>query len=156
MPRVSDRRRKPRRRAIAETETTWVKLEGLPGTPNEVLAKIVDASEVAIGVELSVALEENTYVIVNGHAGGPTSDGKIRARVVRCIALPGGGFSAGLIYEEGSESDRPTGYSEPIVDYYEVLQISPNAHVETIHRVYRLLAQHFHPDNKDTGDWKIK
>ena len=38
------------------------------------------------------------------------------------------------------------------VDYYEVLQISPNAHPETIHRVYRLLAQHYHPDNKDTGD----
>jgi curved DNA-binding protein CbpA len=37
-------------------------------------------------------------------------------------------------------------------DYYEVLQISPNAHFETIHRVYRLLAQHYHPDNKDTGD----
>ncbi len=38
------------------------------------------------------------------------------------------------------------------IDYYEVLQISPNAHRETIHRVYRLLAQHYHPDNKETGD----
>lgn len=38
------------------------------------------------------------------------------------------------------------------VDYYEILQISPNAHTETIHRVYRLLAQHYHPDNKETGD----
>jgi curved DNA-binding protein CbpA len=38
------------------------------------------------------------------------------------------------------------------VDYYEVLQISPNAHPETVHRVYRLLAQRFHPDNKETGD----
>ena len=37
-------------------------------------------------------------------------------------------------------------------DYYEILQISPNAHTETIHRVYRLLAQHYHPDNKETGD----
>ena len=38
------------------------------------------------------------------------------------------------------------------VDYYEVLQISPNADPETVHRVYRLLAQRFHPDNQDTGD----
>jgi curved DNA-binding protein CbpA len=37
-------------------------------------------------------------------------------------------------------------------DYYEILQISPNAHVETIHRVYRLLAVHYHPDNAETGD----
>jgi curved DNA-binding protein len=38
------------------------------------------------------------------------------------------------------------------LDYYEVLQISPNAEPETIHRVYRLLAQQVHPDNRETGD----
>jgi curved DNA-binding protein CbpA len=37
------------------------------------------------------------------------------------------------------------------VDYYEALQISPNAEPEMIHRVYRLLAQRFHPDNKESG-----
>ena len=38
------------------------------------------------------------------------------------------------------------------IDYYEVLQISPNAEPETIQRVYRLLAQRYHPDNQDTGN----
>ena len=38
------------------------------------------------------------------------------------------------------------------VDYYETLQISPNADAETIQRVFRLLAQRFHPDNQDTGN----
>jgi curved DNA-binding protein CbpA len=38
------------------------------------------------------------------------------------------------------------------VDHYETLQISANAEPETIHRVYRLLAQRFHPDNADTGN----
>jgi curved DNA-binding protein CbpA len=37
-------------------------------------------------------------------------------------------------------------------DLYEVLQISTNAEPETVHRVYRLLAQRFHPDNQETGD----
>jgi curved DNA-binding protein CbpA len=37
-------------------------------------------------------------------------------------------------------------------DYYELMQISPNAEPETIHRVYRLLAQRYHPDNGQTGD----
>jgi curved DNA-binding protein CbpA len=37
------------------------------------------------------------------------------------------------------------------VDYYEALQISVNAEPETVHRVYRLFAQRFHPDNKETG-----
>ncbi len=37
-------------------------------------------------------------------------------------------------------------------DYYELLQISPNAEPETIHRVYRLFAQRVHPDNTETGN----
>ena len=37
-------------------------------------------------------------------------------------------------------------------DWYELLQISPNAEPETIHRVYRLLARRFHPDNGQTGN----
>jgi len=38
------------------------------------------------------------------------------------------------------------------VDYYELMQISPNAERETIQRVYRMLAARFHPDNPQTGD----
>ncbi len=38
------------------------------------------------------------------------------------------------------------------VDYYETLQISPNADQETVHRVYRVQAQRFHPDNQDSGN----
>jgi curved DNA-binding protein CbpA len=37
-------------------------------------------------------------------------------------------------------------------DYYEDLQVSSSAEPETIHRVYRLLAQQFHPDNVQTGN----
>lgn len=39
-----------------------------------------------------------------------------------------------------------------MIDYYEFLQISHNADVETIHRVYRYLAARFHPDNPKTGN----
>lgn len=38
------------------------------------------------------------------------------------------------------------------VDFYELLQISPNAEPETIQRVYKMLAQRYHPDNPETGD----
>lgn len=38
------------------------------------------------------------------------------------------------------------------IDHYEVLQVSVNAEPDTIQRVYRLLAQRFHPDNKDSGN----
>jgi curved DNA-binding protein CbpA len=38
------------------------------------------------------------------------------------------------------------------VDFYELLQVSPNAEADTIQRVFRLLAQRFHPDNKESGN----
>jgi curved DNA-binding protein len=38
------------------------------------------------------------------------------------------------------------------IDYYELLQISPNAEGETITRVFKMLATRFHPDNTETGD----
>jgi curved DNA-binding protein CbpA len=42
--------------------------------------------------------------------------------------------------------------TDQALDYYEILQISANAEPETVHRVYRLLAQRFHPDNAETGN----
>ena len=39
-----------------------------------------------------------------------------------------------------------------IPDYYEFLEISPQATQETIHRVYRYLASRYHPDHATTGD----
>ena len=41
---------------------------------------------------------------------------------------------------------------DSFIDCYEVLQVSPNADLETIERVYRLLAKRYHPDNPQTGD----
>ena len=36
------------------------------------------------------------------------------------------------------------------IDYYETLEISPNANAETIDRIFRYFAQRYHPDNQDT------
>jgi len=41
---------------------------------------------------------------------------------------------------------------DQFVDYYELLQVSSNADPEMVHRVYRLLAQRYHPDNNETGN----
>lgn len=37
-------------------------------------------------------------------------------------------------------------------DYYEMLQVSDSAEPETVNRVYRMLAQRYHPDNRETGN----
>jgi len=38
------------------------------------------------------------------------------------------------------------------VDYYESLELSPNANSGTLERMFRYLARRYHPDNLDTGD----
>jgi curved DNA-binding protein len=53
---------------------------------------------------------------------------------------------------QGGGADNDCMAEEESLDYYEVLQVSPSAEPDTIHRIYRLLAQRFHPDNSETGD----
>src|SRR5207302_10717620 len=38
------------------------------------------------------------------------------------------------------------------IDYYELLQIGPNAELETIQRICKMLAVRYHPDNRETGN----
>ncbi len=38
------------------------------------------------------------------------------------------------------------------IDYYDLLQLSPNADTDTIERVFRHFAKKLHPDNKESGD----
>jgi curved DNA-binding protein CbpA len=37
-------------------------------------------------------------------------------------------------------------------DYFELLLVSRGAELESIHSVYRMLAQRYHPDNQETGN----
>jgi curved DNA-binding protein CbpA len=42
--------------------------------------------------------------------------------------------------------------STDFIDLYEILEISPNANSGTLERMFRYLAQRYHPDNPETGD----
>ena len=42
--------------------------------------------------------------------------------------------------------------AEHPINYYDLLQINPRAELENIERVYRILANRYHPDNQQTGD----
>ena len=42
--------------------------------------------------------------------------------------------------------------NDEFIDFYELMQISPNAEAETIQRVFKMLAARHHPDNPETGD----
>ena len=79
---------------------------------------------------------------------------KKSARVVYCRQHEEAAYRAGCVFEEpGKETRDGSGSAAHVfVDYYEVLQVSPNASPETIQRVYRMMAQTHHPDNPDTGN----
>ena len=62
------------------------------------------------------------------------------------------GFARSSPFWDTAQQGRSRQEGEEQVDYYEVLQISPNTEMETIHRVFRILAARYHPDNPESGD----
>jgi curved DNA-binding protein CbpA len=50
---------------------------------------------------------------------------------------------------------QPTATTDDFQDLYEILQVSPTAENDTIQRVFRLLAQRYHPDNAETGNENV-
>lgn len=73
-----------------------------------------------------------------------------RATVRNC-SRRGAGYLVGLEFSEETKRTLQLPLVDS-VDFYEVLQVSQNAEPETIHRVYRIMAARFHPDNPQTGD----
>lgn len=153
MSEVSERRRKPRHKPGRAGEPVWVVLENVPGAAHEVRARLLDHSDLGIGIEAEIRLEPNALLTVSGPVGPNGGHAKARARVVDCRAVQGM-YRAGLRFEQTFENGTgaAAATADAVPDYYEVLQISPNADPDMIHRVYRLLAQRYHPDNKETGD----
>lgn len=147
MPQVSERRRKPRAKAATEEAVVGVKLRnGLSST--EVPSKVIDVSDGGMRVETSVPLEVNTFVMLSGLNGA--GQGKMYARIVRCTFASEGRYTVGMVFDEAEPVQHKV--VEAVADYYEVLQVHPKADPETIHRVYRLLAQRYHPDNTESGN----
>jgi len=122
-------------------------------------AQLVDVSDWGIGVESDAPMIAGSKLYVWGEALPAATDRKTKrkATVIHCRSAGAGLYRIGCAFENAPPASPGLG-PEPeaeadssFVDYYETLQISPNADSETIHRVYRLMAQRFHPDNPDTG-----
>jgi len=113
---------------------------------NMMAAKLLDFSEDYMSVEIESQLAEESLVEIVGDieraGGGQPLDRQGFVR--RCEATGNGRFVAALYLRVET--------SKAIPDYYEFLQISPNAEPATISRVYRFLASRFHPDIPETGD----
>jgi DnaJ domain/PilZ domain len=151
----AERRRCPRRKRFQAQQPVKVRLD-CGGSSEEWDAHVSDVSEAGLGIELPVPLPVCAMVRVTGMLDTGITKKPLQARtarVTRCEEI-GGGYGVGLVFADGNERPQPAQatVSEPAPDYYDVMQLSPKADPDTIHRVYRLLAQRHHPDNQETGD----
>ena len=146
MPHNTERRKRPRQRNNGHAAGIWITLRNAGSAPADIRAHVLDVSDGGIHIETPVAIEKYAEVLLDGSVIG--ADGKISARVVRCSPAGNGRYSIGLMYGNGEAPKKV----EAVPDYYEALQVHAKADPETIHRVYRLLAQRFHPDNAETGN----
>lgn len=115
-----------------------------------------DVSDGGLGIESDSPLESGSVVLITGIIAKGLSQKRLDralAKVIRCKAVNGTHYSIGLAF--APEADDPSPHSpapDGKPDYYDILQLSPKADPDTIHRVYRLLAQRYHPDNHETGN----
>jgi hypothetical protein len=98
-------------------------------------------------VESAVSIESGTQVCAD-----IPSYGSVIEAVVRYCVPDGTFFRIGVQFSGPGDSNAPQDTVKTELDYYEILQLSPKADLETIHRVYRIMAARFHPDNPDSGD----
>ena len=164
-----DQRRRAPRRSVSVPSVIRVELRDGMGNPRNITADLMDWSDSGISISLMAPIKPGTIIHVRGKLGDERTEISRRAAITWCQEEPKGGFRVGIEFLDG-KAEREQAHDEAESkqnqnqnhsnlspqfqqqDYYEVMQLSPNADTETLHRVYRLLAQRFHPDNADTGN----
>jgi curved DNA-binding protein len=146
---MSERRRSPRRKPLRTQPP--VKLQ-IDGSPQELAGQVSDANDSGLSIEIDVPVKLGTPVRVTGDLLIGLSRANLKARpatVVFCKKRPDGRHAVGISFTQPFQHPQN---DSSVPDHYDALQLSPKADPDTIHRVYRLLAQRFHPDNLETGD----
>lgn len=120
---------------------------------------MTSAGDSCIGVVTQNSLSVGTRVTVRIEpiAGENSCMSLMTGLVILCEPIGDGAYRIVLRPERETqapetESSPPPPLDHEFQDHYEVLQISPHAEAETIRRVYRMLAQRYHPDNADSAD----
>ncbi len=126
---------------------TW---QGRDGLAYSAEARGLDISDSGVGIECMNEFQPGSIVYIQARESSVEGD----CVVVHCTRR-GNKFHIGLEFCEERRFERPPASGtaragEP--DHYDVLQISPKAELQTIHRVFRIMAARFHPDNPETGD----
>ena len=155
-----ERRRSPRRKVAGEA-TLRLSFADARSSIQTVTVKLLDESDQGLCFASPVHLPTGTHISIR-EGSGPGRSAQLagrRARVQWCSIDRKDGFLAGVCLEAASPKDTAGATSaaqklgdQDLPDHYEVMQLSYKADPETVHRVFRILAQRYHPDNQETGD----
>lgn len=162
---ATEKRKHARAKRVTLPSLRLSLVQGIGQPRLEVVTQILDVSEQGCRVKLANPLPVGAVVgldrsVLSGGSSGVPRPDMWSSRVIWCGLENAGRYTAGLRFveqckgkpEPKSDAGRQ---SEDLGDYYEVLQINAKAEPETVHRVYRLLAQRLHPDNPETGDERL-
>ena len=154
MASVKDRRTRPRNPRSGGPFRLSYEIQN--GVSQVLIGELTDFHEEGCGLEVAIDLPIGVPVAVEGSL---TDGGGIEIRTKAFVSwsrpTEEDTFRVGVQFAEPLKLHRNANealWRDQNEDLYELLQISPNADSETVHRVYRLLAQRFHPDNQDTAD----
>ncbi len=108
-----------------------------------------------ISVQLNAALGQNLLVSIAGEIEADSGRQPLfgKYRVSSCKIAGIGKYQAELAPEPvADESAQPASQADDEPDHYQVLQVSRQADTDTIRRIFHILAQRYHPDNRETGN----
>ncbi|MFB3776078.1 MAG: DnaJ domain-containing protein [Bryobacteraceae bacterium] len=140
---VSEARKYARRKIDCDVALSW---QDTQGSARFARARGVDLSEHGARIETDqpLGLGAQVFVRLLDYDIGTIAQ-------VRHCQRRGAKYIVGLELGGAEEATRAAPAETP-EDCYELLQISPTAEMETVQRVYRMLAARYHPDNPHTGD----
>ena len=176
MTAITERRRKTRTGGrVRDLNVVMPERPGIhPGANFK--AQSIDTNQAGIGMRVPQPLAPGSLITVEGVAVCGQGDRPFSspARVTWCAPVRDGGFRAGISLKNpeavwgtpaapaGQGAGSGPGHGQPSAaggqaanaepDHYDTLQVSAKADPDTIHRVYRILAQRYHPDNATTGN----
>lgn len=109
----------------------------------------------SISIQSTAALGQNLLVSIAGEietaCGRQPLLGKYRVSSCKIAGI--GKYQAELTPEPvAPESAQASSSADDEPDHYQVLQVSRQADTDTIRRVFHILAQRYHPDNRETGN----
>lgn len=138
-----DRRREIRGPNRKSFSISWQDTEGITRSGD---AHGLNSAHSGLAFHYDEDLPVGTSVYIQADDGCTTG-----YTVVRHCRAEGGGYIIGVELDEAAKRSSAADSLQSL-NYYELLQISPNAQASTIQRIYRYLAARYHPDNPDTGD----